>query len=122
LAGLWRGLPRQSSDGLTALDVESWRWFEAKGLPRYLLTDRRGSFTRLYEYDRGRFRRTARRGAHAILRYAFSSRASACVWRARHAHLSGWAWWQDRFTATHAPPSPPGPLPRQPDASIVPEI
>jgi galactofuranosylgalactofuranosylrhamnosyl-N-acetylglucosaminyl-diphospho-decaprenol beta-1,5/1,6-galactofuranosyltransferase len=121
LAGLWRGVPRQSGDGFTTLDVESWRWFEAKGLPRYLLTDSRGSFIRLYEYDQGRFRQTARRGAHAILRYAFSSRPSSRAWRARHARLSGWAWWQDRFAAAHAPPSPPGPFPRQPDASTHPK-
>ena len=123
LAGLWCGRPRQSSGGLPALDVEDWYWFRAKGLSRYHLTDRRGSFIRLYEYDRGRFRQATRRGAHAILRYALSSRASSRAWRACHARLSGWAWWQDRFAvAAHAPSSPPRPSPRQPDASILPEI
>jgi hypothetical protein len=118
LAGLWRGAPRQSGDKLTALDVEHWLWFEAKGLRRYLLTDSRGSFTQLYEYDQGRFRQIARRGALAILRYAFSSRAAARAWRAGHARLSGWAWWQDRFAAARPPPSPPKPSPRRPDVSI----
>jgi galactofuranosylgalactofuranosylrhamnosyl-N-acetylglucosaminyl-diphospho-decaprenol beta-1,5/1,6-galactofuranosyltransferase len=122
LAGLWCGRPQQSSGGLPALDVEDWYWFKAKGLSQYLLTNRWGSYGRLYEYDRHRLRKTARRGAHAILRYAFSSRASARAWRACHARLSGWDRWQDRFAAAHATPSPPGSSPRQPEASILPEI
>jgi galactofuranosylgalactofuranosylrhamnosyl-N-acetylglucosaminyl-diphospho-decaprenol beta-1,5/1,6-galactofuranosyltransferase len=120
LAGLWCGRPRQPNDGLTALDVEDWYWFRAKGLSHYLLTNRWGSYGRLYDYDRGRFRQTARRGAHAILRYAFSSHMAARAWRACHARLSGWAWWQARF-ALQAPPLPQGPSLRRSDASILPE-
>lgn len=122
LSRLWCGAPRRSNDGLSSLDVETWSWFQAKGLSRYILTNRRGSFTRLYEYDRGRFRQSARRAAYTILRYAFASRKSARAWRARHAHLSGWAWWQDRFAVPYARPSLPGPWPRQTDASTLPEM
>jgi galactofuranosylgalactofuranosylrhamnosyl-N-acetylglucosaminyl-diphospho-decaprenol beta-1,5/1,6-galactofuranosyltransferase len=122
LAGLWRGVPPRSGDEFTALDVENWRWFEARGLPRYLLTDSRGSFIQLYEYDQGRFRQTARRGARVILRYAFFCHASARAWRARHARFSGWSWWQDRFAAAHPPSSRPESSPRRADASAPREV